>query len=266
MRKIIVLTDLHFMPEGGRIGHLDPAARFRAVLGHALTHQSDAERIIITGDLAHHGRAEEYARLRAALADCPLPVHLTLGNHDRRAAFRAAFPGAPCDDAGFVQQVIDSGDVRLILLDTLDEDAAIEHSGRLCAERLDFLQSALAGAGGRRVVIFMHHPPVDVGFDAMDAIGLADKEAFRATLARHGAVSQIVAGHVHRTIHGSVAGIPVSVLKSPCHQSPMMGPGTDTHASVDEPGAYGIVWLHDGGVIVHSEDVDVPHRRLLSYA
>lgn len=45
----------------------------------------------------------------------------------------------------------------------------------------------------------------------------------------------------------------------------MMLPGTGAHASVDEPGAYGIVYVHDGGVVVHTEDVNVAGRRTLSY-
>jgi len=81
---------------------------------------------------------------------------------------------------------------RLIVLDTLDADEAVEHSGALCPARLAFLDAALAGAGGRRAVIFMHHPPLDVGFDAMDAIGLRDRDAFLAVAARHGNVRPYV--------------------------------------------------------------------------
>ncbi|MBZ8118959.1 metallophosphoesterase [Roseovarius sp. LXJ103] len=265
MRKILVLTDLHFLPAGGRIGHLDPDARFRAALAHALEHHADAERIVLTGDLTHNGAPEEYAELRAALEDCPLPVHMTLGNHDRREAFFGAFPEAARDGDGFAQEVIDSGDTRLIMLDTLAEGAEREHSGLLGPERLAFLDAALAGAAGRRAVVFMHHPPMDVGFDAMDAIGLLDRDAFLEILSRHGTACQIIAGHVHRSICGSAGGVPVCLLKSPCHQSPIMVAGMDVHASVDEPGAYGIVYLHEGGVIVHSEDVDVPGRCMLSY-
>lgn len=266
LRKILVLTDLHFLPPGGRIGHLDPDARFRAVLAHALQHHPDAERVVLMGDLTHHGAPDEYAQLRAALAPCPIPVHMTLGNHDRRGPFEAAMPQVARDADGYAQEVIDSGDTRLILLDTLDEGGPVAHAGALGPARLAFLEAALDGAQGRRAVVFMHHPPMDVGFDAMDAIGLRDRDAFVEVLARHGNVCQILAGHVHRSIWASAGGVPVCVLKSPCHQSPLMVAGMDAHASVDEPGAYGIVYLHEGGVIVHTEDVDVPGRRMLSYA
>ncbi|WP_272009420.1 phosphodiesterase [Roseovarius sp. ZX-A-9] len=265
MQKILVFTDVHFVEHGQRIGHLDPEDRLLSGLRHALAEVPDAERIVICGDLAHHGRPAQYERLRAALADCPIPVHLMIGNHDRRAAFCAAFPDAPLTQAGHVQQVIDTGDYRLILLDTVDEDAEIKHSGRLCTARLDWLRAALDGAGTRRVIVFAHHPPMDVGFASMDRIGLTNKAELLALLDAYPQVCQIISGHVHRTISGGAGGIPTALFKSSCHQSPILRPGMDEHTSIDEPGAYGLLYLTGAGVVVHSEDFDIPGRQALFY-
>lgn len=265
MRKILVFTDIHFTEPGQLIGHLDPETRFRAGLANALAQFPGAERIIITGDLTHHGRVAQFEQVRDAIADCPLPVHLMLGNHDTRANFRAVFPEAPVTPEGHVQQVIDAGDTRLILLDTLEETHEIPHAGRLCAARLAWLDNALANAGGRRAIVFLHHPPMDVGFPAMDEIGLSDKPALWEVLARHENVCQIIAGHVHRTISGAAAGIPTAVFKSTCHQAPMMLDDAGAHVSVDEPGAYGILFLSETGVLVHSEDFGIPGRCEIVY-
>lgn len=265
MRKIIVMTDLHIVEEGGRIGHLDPAERLTRGLAHALENQPDAEAIVLTGDLTHHGRPAQYARLAEVLRDVPVPVHPMIGNHDRRAAFCRGFPDAPVTDEGFVQRVVDCGGDRLVLLDTLDEDAEPDHSGWLCPARLGWLERALKEAEGRRVTVFTHHPLVPVGFEAMDRIGLRNRVEMLDRLRAHG-VAQIVSGHVHRTISGSAGGIPMTVLKGTCHQSPMMRPEMDSDASVDEPGAYGILYLGPEAVIVHSEDFDVPGRRELTYS
>ncbi|MCZ4352327.1 phosphodiesterase [Roseovarius aestuarii] len=266
MRKILVFTDLHFTEAGQGIGHLDPATRFRDGLTHALAQFGDAERVIITGDLTHHGHIAQFERLRDTLTDCPLPVHLMLGNHDTRANFRAVFPDAPLTPNGFVQQIIDSDDYRLILLDTLEETHEVPHSGRLCAARLNWLDRALGDAGQRRVIIFMHHPPMDVGFPAMDEIGLSNKDAVLKLLNSHANTCQIVSGHVHRTISGTAAGIPTAIFKSTCHQAPMMLTDASAHASVDEPGAYGVLLLGTDGVIVHSEDFGLTDRREIVYA
>ncbi|WP_261391107.1 metallophosphoesterase [Roseovarius atlanticus] len=102
MQKIVVFTDIHFVPEGETIIGLDPAARFAQGLAHAQKHHPDAARIVITGDLTHHGTDPEYRRLQAALADVQIPVSLMLGNHDRRGPFRSVFTDAPQTPEGFV--------------------------------------------------------------------------------------------------------------------------------------------------------------------
>ena len=266
MEKLLVFTDIHLVPEGRDIIGIDPARRFRDGLAHALAAHPDAARVILTGDLTHHGRPGEYARLRDALSGCPLPVSLLVGNHDDRPAFRAAFPDAPVDGAGFVQGVVDMGGYRLIMLDTLDEAAEIAHSGRLCPDRLGWMRAAIERAAGRRVILFLHHPPIITGFAGMDRIGLRNRAELADILADYPQVCQIIAGHVHRTISGATAGIPTAIFKSPCHQMPMALTPETTEISIAEPGAYGVLLLTDDGVIVHTEDFTLPFAQIESYA
>jgi 3',5'-cyclic AMP phosphodiesterase CpdA len=258
MQKVIVFTDIHLVPEGQTIIGLDPVARFMLGLAHALDNHPDATRVVLCGDLTHNAAPPEYARLRAALTTCPLPVSMMLGNHDRRAPFLAAFPEAERMETGHIQHVADLPGYRLICLDTLDEAAGDIHSGWLCEARLDWLDAALAGTGNRRVIVFTHHPPIETGFGGMDRIGLKNRDALIARLRAAGNVAQIVSGHIHRTIQGSAGGIPVAILKSPCHQMPMALGDQDPSLSIDEPGAYGLLLLTDAGVIVHSEDFSLP--------
>lgn len=263
MQKLLIFTDLHLVPEGETIIGLDPMARFAQGLAHAQENHPDAVRIIITGDLAHHGKPEEYLRLKAALANARLPVSLMVGNHDRRAPFLATCPDTPLTQHGYVQEVVDLDDTRLITLDTLNEAAADTHSGILCDDRLNWMEAAIQGAEGRRVVLFMHHPPVETGFKGMDWIGLKSIPALVERLSKYHNVHQIVSGHIHRTIQaGLVTGpgrpIPVAMFKSPCHQMPMTLGYHDPHLSVDEPGAYGILLLTPEGIVVHTEDFTLP--------
>jgi len=253
--KIIVLTDLHICAPGETIIDLDPTARLKAVLTRALTEHPDAAEIVFTGDLTHYGRPEDYTALISALPANTPPIHLMLGNHDRRAPFLAAFPDAPTTPQGHVQQHIDLPGWRLILLDTLDDpQTGTEHSGLLCDARLGWLDHALATAGPRKTIVFAHHPPFDTGFDGMDAIKLRDGPELMARLAAAG-VHLLVCGHIHRTIFTTAGGTPSVVFKSPCHQMPLaLGPAS-IHLSVDEPGAYGLLLLGEDSVIVHSQDV-----------
>lgn len=255
-RKIIVFTDLH-MAVTPRSGTPDPFASLRAGLDHVARYNADAERIILCGDLAHHGDEASYDLLRECLATSALPVHPMLGNHDDRAAFRRVFPDCPLDENGFVQRVIDLPEARLILLDTLaaPAEAGLQpHAGYLCAARLDWLSQHLGEASDKPALVFMHHPPHATGFASMDAIMLANGEAFYDLIERHGTVQQLICGHIHRTISGNHRGTPFAVFKSPVGQMPLDFDSLDCHIEVNEPAAYGILLLSEDGVLVHSED------------
>lgn len=260
--KALIFTDLHVTAEGRTIIGLDPAARFAEGLAHALARHPDAQHLILLGDLVHTGTAAEYDRLMPLLADCPIPITATLGNHDARALFAQHFPASVNRD-GFAQSALDLGPLRLLILDTHDDDnnAPLEHDGWLCPRRLTWLDAELdrARADARDVVVLAHHPPCPVGFWAMDAIGLANADALLSRLHAAPHVRHLICGHIHRTIHASAANpsggsLPVSILKSPCHQLPMiLGQGTFA-APVDEPGAYGILLALQNTVVLHTED------------
>jgi 3',5'-cyclic-AMP phosphodiesterase len=86
---------------------------------------------------------------------------------------------------------------------------------------------------------------------------LPNDEAFYRVVARHPQVRYIFSGHIHRTISGVVHGIPFAIFKSPVHQQPMTFDSLDGSLSVDEPGAYGIVFASPASVLVHTEDYDL---------
>ena len=258
MQKLLVFTDLHLLPKGETLIGLDPGARLAQGLAHATERHPDAARIILTGDLTHNADPAEYAYLRRILDSQSIPVALMVGNHDRRAPMLAEFPQTPTTAQGHVQQVIDLGGDRLILLDTLNEAAADTHSGLLCEARLHWLEERLTEAPDKRCVLFTHHPVFATGFKGMDWIGLKSIPELSALLARHQNVAQVVSGHIHRTIQGAINGIPAAVFKSPCHQMPMALGYQDPRLSVAEPGAYGIVLLTDDGIVIHTEDFTLP--------
>ncbi len=257
MEKILVLTDIHIRTAGKTIIGLDPIARFSAALDAAISAHPDAKALIVMGDLTHSGHTEEYEIVGDILADCPalmnMPVTLMLGNHDGRTTFLQVFPNAPLTPQGHVQHIIDLPHHRIITLDTHDENADPHHSGILCADRLAWLDAALAGAGTRMPLIFAHHPAFDVGLPGMDAIALRNGPELLDRL--RGTQAHLFCGHVHRTISGQAAGIPFTMFKSPCHQAPLDLIDPDSTLSTAEPGAYGLLLLSPQGVVAHSEDV-----------
>jgi 3',5'-cyclic-AMP phosphodiesterase len=258
--KLIIFTDIHFLPAGKRIIGLDPVQRLEAGIAHVHAHNADADLVVFTGDLTHHGDPESYARLKAVLAQLKLPSVLLIGNHDDRENFAEAFPTTRRDADGFIQSARDLDGARLLFLDTVKVppfEGQGRHAGAYCAKRRVWLDRQLSEAGDRPVYLFMHHPPHKTGFAGMDRIRLEDEDAFYAVLEKHRNVRHLFAGHIHRTIGGSHRGVPFSIFKSTLHQQPLTFDGLDTSSSNAEPAAYGIVFTTPDGVLVHTDDYEL---------
>lgn len=191
--KIIQLSDLHICGTPDQ-PPLDRPERLSQCIRSINTHHPDADYCILTGDLADDGSLESYAVLKDILSELTVPVLMTIGNHDLRGNFQQSFPQIPRDENGFTQYVIDKGDIRLLVLDTVMEGKIY---GWLCPKRLEWLERELAAAGSRDVYIFMHHPGFPIGLRHHEKIALVQSDAFVKICNRRGNVRRIFAGHVH---------------------------------------------------------------------
>lgn len=261
MQKLLAFTDIHMTPEGQKIIGLDPFEQFRRALDHGITHHPDAERIVLMGDLANSGTAEEYSRFAHSIRGVDIPITLMAGNHDNRDTLIATLPHVVTDGAGFLQTSHSYGDTRVLTLDTLFGPPAVSyaHFGAYCDARFDWLTEQLSEAkqASQRVLLFSHHPPFRIGFTGMDQIRMRDDARMHAVLKASGVPIHLVCGHVHRTISGHWDGFGFSMLKSTCHQMPLAIGSTDMTLGTPEPAAYGIILLTEDGIIVHSEDFDL---------
>jgi 3',5'-cyclic-AMP phosphodiesterase len=181
----------------------DSAAALAAAVRSVLDVRPLPDAVLVSGDLAEHGTAAEYERVRELLAPLPMPVHVLAGNHDDHEALSEAF-GTP---ARYTAEV---GELVLVACHT---PLAGRMDGRL---DLDWLESELQAARGRPVVIAMHHPPLLTGMPVLDDIGLpaAERAALGELLARFPDVRRVVAGHVHRTAFGVLGGCGVVTAPS----------------------------------------------------
>jgi 3',5'-cyclic AMP phosphodiesterase CpdA len=215
--KLIHISDIHLTVPGERMGGLDPHRRFAQALKEVRARHSDADRIVITGDLTHWGESEAYVALIAALVDLPCPVRLLIGNHDDRAHFLNAFPDHPRDGNGFINYAEDLDGTRLIYLDTC---APRTHAGHFGAERLAWLEAELRTC--ERARLFMHHNVMPLGTPAADKIALnaQDRPGFAALLSRFAAkIDYMHFGHIHTICTGVYCGVPFASVHSTGNQS-----------------------------------------------
>ncbi|MDQ7804173.1 metallophosphoesterase [Amycolatopsis sp. A133] len=189
--------------------HLDGEARAEdrvaAVLGYLGGLAEPVDAVVVTGDIADHGTAAEYARA-AELLKYPAPVLVCPGNHDVRAAFRAGLLDLPPSDGPIdLAQEIDG-----VLFAMCDSTIPGDGAGFLADETLAWLDGVLSGGDGPAFVAF-HHPPVEVGVPLVDAIRQSGPERLAAVLARHPRVTALLAGHVHTGASTTFAGVPLRI-------------------------------------------------------
>ena len=215
---IAQLSDPHIgAPAAGKPHGLTPETTLERTVARVMALQSRPDAVVVSGDLVDKGVAAEYALLRTLLAPLPMPVYLMTGNHDERAALRAAFAdhGYLASSGAFVQYGIDAGAWRLLMLDSLEPGRA---SGHLCAARLAWLADELDRATDRPVVVFVHHCPLVTGAAHIDRSRLLDDDALAAVLKRHPRVERVICGHIHRALHAAWANTVVASCPSTFYQ------------------------------------------------
>jgi Icc protein len=231
----------------------DPVAGLAAAVESVRSMRPHPDAVLLTGDLADHGTDAEYEQLRELLGPLEAPLYLLPGNHDDRRALRRHF-GVPGADGDPVQYSADLGPLRLVVLDTTRPG---EDPGALDAERLGWLDAELAAAPEQPTLLAMHHPPLVTGVPAWDEIGLptADRRALREVVERHPQVRRLVAGHVHRTISGELAGRAVLSVPSTYVQARLNFASREIELAA-EPAGFAVHAVLDGELISHVQPVD----------
>jgi len=250
---IAQITDAHVGPAGRLFyDRVDTGAALSAAVAALNALEPRPDIVLFTGDLGDEGTPEEYAHIAARLAPLEIPLAVVPGNHDRRAALRAAFaanPWLPAGD-GPLHQAIEDFPVRLIGLDTLDE--AESGAGRIDAAGCDWLEARLAEAPERPTVVFMHHPPFATGIGHMDAIACHGSGALAAVIARHRQVERVLCGHVHRPVTLRWAGTVASIAPSVAHQVALdLRPGGPSAFVLEPPALQLHLWLPGQGLVSH---------------
>ena len=172
--------------------------------------------VLHTGDIPHDATAQDYAAARSELARLKAPLFTTIGNRDRRAPYFEAFAADGYLDpvCGYAQYALDFGGLYLVAVDTQDEQSAL---GGFCEAREKHLRQLLATANGRPVLVFAHHPPLDLPDMKPPSLQYRDGgEAARlvACLEACPTLVAVVTGHVHRTRAVPLGG--VSLTTVPC--------------------------------------------------
>lgn len=249
---IAQISDTHLLPPASD----QPAATLRAdCLRRCVVdiNQQQPEAVIFTGDTVQHGQPDEYALLRELLAPLEAPLYLVPGNRDDNAVLRRAFNDFAYFPANgeFLHYVVDEHSVRLV---GIDSTLAGERKGRFCPARQAWLDQVLGEQPDRLTLLFIHHPPFDVGDHYVGGYRQPEEAAALADIVRrHPQVAGLLCGHVHWPIEREWAGTSARVMPSVA---------VDVRKGVDESEAQErpIYMLHrlsdEGGFVSEARMVD----------
>ncbi len=170
--RIVQLSDTHFLepgaePEGGHSYHTGEA--FDTVLAHLGDH-AHLDLVVVTGDVADHGRAEQYRLAANAFGRFQTPVNACPGNHDADAAFGVGM-GRPRLSTS---RVIEIGNWAFLFVDSsagmmqTDQhglhvdppgDERLHTNGRLGAREAAWVRAMCGSTQAEHVFVWLHHPP-----------------------------------------------------------------------------------------------------------
>ncbi|MCP2169743.1 metallophosphoesterase [Goodfellowiella coeruleoviolacea] len=187
--------------------------RARRVLRFIGDLAAPVDAVLLTGDIADHGRPDEYARVNEILAGTALPVLTCPGNHDVRGAYREVLLGEPTGDdpAGDepINQVVRVGAAVFALCDS---SIPGRDDGYLADETLTWLEEVLTEhRDGAPVFVCFHHPPVPLHNPVGDTMRQFGEQRLAAVLDRHPQVVAVLCGHAHQAAATTFAGRPLLV-------------------------------------------------------
>ncbi|QUG99739.1 phosphodiesterase [Saccharopolyspora erythraea] len=198
--------------------------------------------VVITGDLADGGRRQEYEAVRSLIADFPVPVHLTTGNHDDPRGLAEVFGGTGV--LGGAREARYAVDYPSFTLVALDSHVSGSPGGRLGADQIAWLGEVLARRPDVPAVVCVHHPPVAVGVPYLDGMGMEDAAEFAGVIAGHRNVVRVLAGHVHRAVVADFAGTTLTTAPS-THTQIGFTTGEEIPALYPDPASF-LLHLIDG--------------------
>ena len=247
------ITDLHIRLPGELSRRVvDCAALLEQCVKAIVRLPQQPDLVVATGDLVDGGRIEEYAHVRRLLAPLSMPVYLIPGNRDDRAAMRSAFSDHDYLNQWqpFVQYVVDDWPLRIVALDTV---VPTESGGRLCTQRLDWLDQTLAAKPDKPTLLIMHHPPFPTFIGSKDRFGFDGSETLAEIVARNPQIERVLCGHIHRSVTFRFAGTIASICPSTAHQTTLNLASDAVPTFMLEPPGFQLhAWKQGVGVVSHT--------------
>ncbi|MFV0373880.1 metallophosphoesterase [Microbacterium sp.] len=243
-RVIVHLSDTHFLAGNAPLaGRIDTAANLAAALAAVAATGVRPDALVFTGDLTDLGEPAAYRELRDVVepfaAALGAPVVWVAGNHDERPTLREGLlRGAPSADP--VTGVWDLRGLRLIAVDT---SVPGWHHGEIDEPQLRWLDDQLSTPAPHGTLLALHHPPLPSHVPLFDVLELRGQDRLAEVIANRD-VRGILGGHLHYSMSGTFAGVPVSVAAATCYTMNVQRPPARVNG-MDAGQSFHLVHIYD---------------------
>ena len=236
--RVLHVTDPHLFADAesslrGTVTH----STLKRVLAAIQSDDWQADLVAMTGDLIQDDSREAYDRFCELTKPLGLPIYCVPGNHDVRELMRDAVSQSPFHYCGSLH----TGNWLITGIDSCIENEA---GGRVSDDEMARLEKILNTTAAEHVLICLHHPPLPVGCQWLDEVGLKNGAEFLSLIAQTGKVRAAIFGHVHQEFFAERDSIKIIGTPATCRQ---FKPASDDFALDENPPAYRKIELHADG-------------------
>ena len=199
---ICQISDMHFLDSSERLyNQIHTATQFIKTINFCNKLNPQPDIYIMSGDLIHD-KPEYYKKFINISNQLKKPYYLMMGNHDDRSELIKIIKNKKLiDKSGFVNFSLNKFPIKIICLDT-----AINRTdeGKITTSTMKWLKNELDKNFNKPIIIFMHHPPIDIGSVLMDKIKCLNGNDFLNLTGQYKNILKIVFGHVHCRIEKKI--------------------------------------------------------------
>ena len=217
--RFAFLSDTHIMANPTAVARgINMADHLRQVVAEVAAQNIKPGGVVVNGDLATDGSpptagAYRYlAKLLIPLSNLGIPIHLTMGNCDRRSLFAdtltAMLPRTP-PVAGRLVNLLKTERANFFLLDSLYNTERTVTEGGLGMEQIGWLTRALDNHVEKPAIVICHHNvnQPEAMSDTAQKGGLRDGAQLVDALLPRKHVKAFIFGHTHEWRHWELDGI-----------------------------------------------------------
>lgn len=238
--ELLQITDTHiFSNKKERFNDVDTSTSLNDVLHLARKNHWPVDAILATGDLVHDARTLAYERLLEMFNSIQAPIFCLPGNHDSPTLMHQLLNTHNVHTS----KSIDIGSWLIVMLDSFQANT---HAGKLQSGELSLLDKRLRANQDKHVLLCLHHPPVNIGSEWLDDMGLDNPEDFFAILDEYEHIKAILWGHIHQEFVCERHGVSLLGTPSTCIQ---FMPETDAYRKDKQTAAYRYLKLYSSGDI-----------------